>query len=152
MDRLSSRLGKESVFGICAQAGALPEKAYRHKSLSNTLRQRKSQTAATLKAPHRPLWLYEPPQPLHVKQKTASDARNHPPQVFQFEQQSHSVARHWGPERIETGWQRKRGIRRDYYRIETSQGQRFWLYRRIEDDVRVLEYECYALAEDLLVE
>ncbi len=26
------------------------------------------------------------------------------------------------------------------------------LYRRIEDDVRVLEYECYALAEDLLVE
>ena len=26
------------------------------------------------------------------------------------------------------------------------------LYRRIESDVRVLEYECYALAEDLLVE
>ncbi|MGI9258541.1 MAG: hypothetical protein ACR2QQ_06885 [Gammaproteobacteria bacterium] len=26
------------------------------------------------------------------------------------------------------------------------------LYRRIEDDARVLEYECYALAEDLLVE
>lgn len=26
------------------------------------------------------------------------------------------------------------------------------LYRRVEDDVRVLEYECYALAEDLLVE
>jgi len=26
------------------------------------------------------------------------------------------------------------------------------LYRRVEDNVRVLEYECYALAEDLLVE
>ena len=34
VDRLSSRLGKDHVFGICAQAGALPEKSYREKTIN----------------------------------------------------------------------------------------------------------------------
>ena len=38
--------------------------------------------------------------------------------------------RTWGPERIQTGWWRGHYIRRDYYRVETTTGQRFWLFRR----------------------
>ncbi len=136
VDRLSSRLGKERVYGVCAQAGALPEKAYRRKSLSTTMRQRKAKTAETLKAPHRPLWLQEPPQPLRFSPSSSLPpraARAQPPASFQFHNQHHNVRQHWGPERIETGWWRGRTVRRDYYRVETTEGCRFWLFRRVND-------------------
>jgi protein ImuB len=44
-----------------------------------------------------------------------------------------SSARVWGPERIQTGWWRGRYVQRDYYRIETATGIRFWLFRRLSD-------------------
>jgi protein ImuB len=34
-----------------------------------------------------------------------------------------------GPERIESGWWDEEDIRRDYYLVETSQGQRAWAFR-----------------------
>ena len=43
------------------------------------------------------------------------------------------MARHWGPERIETGWWRRACMRRDYYRVETTAGLRFWLFRDLDD-------------------
>ena len=56
-----------------------------------------------------------------------------PPLRFSFRGQEHCTARAWGPERIETGWWRGRSIARDYYRIETTAGRRFWLFRRLND-------------------
>ena len=56
-----------------------------------------------------------------------------PPVRFQFRSRGHRVARTWGPERIETGWWRGRPVGRDYYRIETTTGRRFWLFRRLRD-------------------
>ena len=38
-----------------------------------------------------------------------------------------------GPERIETGWWRGQPVGRDYYRMETTAGQRFWVFRRLRD-------------------
>jgi protein ImuB len=52
---------------------------------------------------------------------------------FRLRAEQHQVARAWGPERIETGWWRKWPVRRDYYRVETTAGQRFWLFRRLQD-------------------
>lgn len=43
------------------------------------------------------------------------------------------IVRYWGPERIETGWWRGEYVRRDYYRVETESGERFWLYRRVRE-------------------
>ena len=56
-----------------------------------------------------------------------------PPVRFQIGGQVYQVHRYWGPERIETGWWRGRSVRRDYYRVETTTGQRFWLFRGRED-------------------
>ena len=42
----------------------------------------------------------------------------------------HTVEQYWGPERIETGWWREAVVERDYFRVETSTGQRFWLFRQ----------------------
>ena len=34
-----------------------------------------------------------------------------------------------GPERIETGWWGGAAARRDYYRVETESGARYWIFR-----------------------
>jgi len=40
---------------------------------------------------------------------------------------------HWGPERIETGWWRGSLTSRDYYRVETASGHRFWIFHNLRD-------------------
>jgi protein ImuB len=57
-----------------------------------------------------------------------------PPLWFHFAGQQHHVVQVWGPERIETGWWRGRPVGRDYFRIETTAGRRFWLFRRLRDE------------------
>jgi protein ImuB len=56
-----------------------------------------------------------------------------PPLKFSHSGGQHQVARTWGPERIETGWWRSQPVGRDYYRVETTTGRRFWLFRRLRD-------------------
>lgn len=145
VDRLSSRLGRSCVFGIKAQAGALPERSWKRRLLTETIKSlsRKRETAITLKAPHRPLWLHDPPQPLRVRQPVrqseqssggaANLSRLQPPVAFQFQGTHYDVVRHWGPERIETGWWRGKSVRRDYYRVEAADGSRFWVFRQLDD-------------------
>ncbi len=52
-----------------------------------------------------------------------------PPARFTWQGRSHDVVESIGPERIETGWWRGEHIQRDYFRVTTASGQRFWLYR-----------------------
>jgi len=54
----------------------------------------------------RPLWLL--PQPIPLRQPLV--------QILS------------GPERIESGWWDGGDVRRDYYVVETSQGQRAWAF------------------------
>jgi protein ImuB len=42
---------------------------------------------------------------------------------------SFRVARAQGPERIGAEWWRARAASRDYFRIETVEGRRLWLFR-----------------------
>jgi len=39
-----------------------------------------------------------------------------------------------GPERIESGWWDGSDVRRDYYVVETAEGQRAWAYRPSGDE------------------
>jgi protein ImuB len=54
----------------------------------------------------RPIWLLPRPIPL----------RGEPARILS------------GPERVETGWWDGGDVRRDYYIVETGQGQRAWVY------------------------
>jgi len=56
-----------------------------------------------------------------------------PPAKFRLRGVEHRIAQAWGPERIETGWWRGPTVARDYYRVETVDGFRFWLFRRLRD-------------------
>jgi protein ImuB len=55
------------------------------------------------------------------------------PVAFTWRGREQRLAQVWGPERIETGWWREAPIRRDYYRVDTENGCRFWLFRRLSD-------------------
>ena len=76
-----------------------------------------------------PLRLFRSPHPLSAMSLMPEG----PPLRFAFRGQEHRIARAWGPERIETGWWRGRPIGRDYYRLETTSGRRFWLFHRLDD-------------------
>lgn len=80
---------------------------------------------------YRPLRLQQPPAPLEV----LALAPDGPPLAFRCPPgvlgagETLRVERRWGPERIETGWWRGPTVRRDYYRVEATNGLRLWLFR-----------------------
>ena len=142
IERLSNRLGREQVVRAELQADAQVELAYRYGPLAGasarpqTSCQRSPSSLGPLLpeplAPGpllRPLCLLQPPQPIDV----VGVALDGPPAMFYYQRQRHRVARCFGPERIETGWWRGESSRRDYYRVETDSGDRWWLFRCLQD-------------------
>ena len=135
VNRLVARLGRESVVRCRLQSEAQPELACREEPLIDGRpkpRQRAPAAAArriTWGPLDRPLHLLPRPAPL----ETLSVVPDGPPIHFRRGGREHHVMRQWGPERIETGWWRGRTTGRDYYRVETTAGRRFWLYRRRRD-------------------
>jgi protein ImuB len=125
VDRLSSRLGREAVVRAVPQADAQPELAFWYEPLAGVARRTTKQRGKSLP---RPLRLESEPVPLEM----LAVAPKGPPSQFQFHG-CHRVAHAWGPERIQTGWWRGGHVQRDYYRIETTEGKRFWLFRRLSD-------------------
>ena len=78
-------------------------------------------------APRRPLHLFAKPEPVDVTAKVPQG----PPLQFRWRRALHSVAFAEGPERIAMEWWRHQAAQptRDYFRVEDSEGKRFWLYR-----------------------
>lgn len=129
VDRLSSRLGKERVVRPRIYPDILPEFAVRWQPLLDCGAETSSLAPETRVAT-RPLCLWRHPQPITV----VSVVPNGPPMQFDHEGRTHTIAHAWGPERLAAGWWRGAHAQRDYYRVETKQGQRFWLFRIREGD------------------
>jgi protein ImuB len=112
-------------------ADAQPEKAYQYDSLvTNHGKCRGAGRFATAwDSPPRPLRLVRQPVPVAATFLLPDG----PPVRFLLRGQEHRIAHAWGPERIETAWWRGPMIARDYYRVETAAGQRYWLFRRLDD-------------------
>ena len=73
----------------------------------------------------RPVRLLQRPEPVEVMALLP----DYPPKVFTYKGKRHIVEKADGPERIEREWWRDKGEHRDYYAIEDSEGQRYWLFR-----------------------
>jgi protein ImuB len=148
MDRCSSRLGEEAVLRPRLAADPLPERRVRYRAgvegrrsevrgPKSEVRGRRSVAPSAYdpasdmanSALLRPIILYSPPEGLEV----LSIAPDGPPVAFRFRGQHHELAASCGPERIETGWWRGKSVRRDYWRIATATGQRFWIFRQLND-------------------
>ncbi len=76
--------------------------------------------------PLRPLKLFTPPQRI----ETLAETPDGPPLRFRWRRSLHRIVRAEGPERIAPEWWRNgQAPTRDYYRVEDSEGCRFWLFR-----------------------
>jgi protein ImuB len=73
-------------------------------------------------AARRPAMLLECAQPIDA----IAEVPDGPPRQFRWRALSFKVACAQGPERIACGEEQAR----DYYRVETGEGHRFWLYRQ----------------------
>ena len=128
IDRLAARFGKERVLKFWAQDTHIPEAA------STAIPAQYSKPAMrwerlrhAKEAPKRPLRLFAKPEPIEVM----AEVPDGPPRRFRWRRLLHAVAHAEGPERIAMEWWRtqKPQPTRDYYRVEDSEGRRFWLYR-----------------------
>jgi protein ImuB len=135
VDRLSGRLGTENVRRFAARDSHLPERV------------QASTPALTGRAPSPgPADIWEPPQPRPPRLlprpelvEAVAPVPDDPPVMFRWRGRQHRITRAEGPERIAPEWWRAPNAAggntvldadtRDYYRVEDSEGRRFWLYR-----------------------
>lgn len=139
IERLCSRLGGRAVFGVRLTKEPLPEAAWRIAALTAHRRDdasagtaqgaavRAAARAATQasRMPPRPLSLFRVPQPV-AQLVCGADGL---PRRFRYGGRWRTIVAIAGPERIVAGWWRGRTTVRDYYRVQTSSGERYWLFR-----------------------
>ena len=77
----------------------------------------------------RPMRLLSPPEPIQA----IALLPDHPPSQIRWRGQNWRIRRATGPERIGPKWwqnqQSDKMVSRDYYRLETQDGYRLWVYR-----------------------
>jgi protein ImuB len=130
LERLRTRLGEESVYGLCLVPDHRPEAAWRVAEPGLGARSARATRAARTpprgaapasggNAPvRRPLWLLATPQALAA--------------AGGWPQCEGALERLAGPERLETGWWDGRDIARDYYVMRNAAGVQLWVYRERE--------------------
>ena len=154
LNRLSNRLGPRAVLCPCLSPDYQPERAVEYATLAEqasqlksrarskrSLRERNSRNGQDKKdgktaycvrgslggcesIPRRPLRLFPEPVPVEVW----SVVPDGPPIRLNWGNRDQQIIRCEGPEKIETGWWRFPAIHRDYFRADTEDGQRLWLF------------------------
>jgi len=139
IDRLANRLGPANVLRPILRESHLPERAAGMISVAagkkNNVASGKPVWAPTNPRPAR---LLRPPEPVEAIADSAGDGSL---RQFRWRRVLHRVARIEGPERIAPEWwgadpgrlHETHGGTRDYYRVEDTDGRRFWLYRDIAE-------------------
>ena len=129
IDRLSARFGEHRVQRFVPQDTHIPEAAAvavpaQDQDFGGETWTRKREDTDP---PRRPLRLLHKPEEVMA----VADIPEGAPRRFRWRKALFEVARAEGPERIAMEWwhHNKEKPTRDYYRVETREGQRFWLYR-----------------------
>lgn len=122
VDQLGGRAGPNAVFRATSVESDVPERAVRRVGPLSV--------AAGWPAWKRPARLLRRPEALSNVVALLPD---HPPRRFSWRGTPYRVIAGDGPERIHGEWWRRAGelwAVRDYFRVETEGGERFWLFRR----------------------
>jgi len=132
LERLGNRLGDKAVLLPVLQPEHQPEYACRYEPWLQAARSRPSPVVndAMESALCRPAFLRAEPTLIGAMSLMLDGS----PLQFEWHGGLYLVEQAWGPERIETGWWRGADVRRDYYLIETSRGERFWMFRNLLDE------------------
>ncbi|RWE30470.1 DUF6504 family protein, partial [Mesorhizobium sp.] len=138
-DRIRARLGEAAVLKPVVVESHLPERAVAMVPFAAAPQKRmppkqsgRSAPPMRIYPPERPVRLFRSPEPIEVP---ATEIPEGPPMNFRWRRALYRVARAEGPERIAAEWWRRlpgeeEAPTRDYYRIEDSEGRRYWLYRQ----------------------
>ncbi len=126
IDRLSIRLGRNRVRRFSPKDTHIPEQAVLALPAIEAVTPARWESPETGEPPLRPIHLFDPPQRIRVAGAEVPDG---PPRRFQWRQSQHEIARFEGPERIAPEWWTlppgRRGLTRDYFRVEDVRGRRF---------------------------
>jgi len=140
VDRLGARLGTDRVRRFVGADTHIPERSFATLPVARTgataLQRDLGRMVSAATSPMgtvpvppltRPLWLLRQPERIEAMAGVPDD----PPQRFRWRRVACEVTRSEGPERIACEWWRDgRATRtRDYYRVETCGGHRFWMFR-----------------------
>ncbi len=125
MNRLGTRIGIEAMARLAPSERHIPEKS--------AILQAAAFAPAVTDWPRppqpRPIRLY-PPEPLVAF--TGDGAGDAPPRHFRWRRRTHQLTHAEGPERIAPEWWLDdpawRSGTRDYWRVETAEGLRLWLF------------------------
>jgi protein ImuB len=123
VDMLGVQFGPEHIHRCAPVESDLPERAVK------TIRPMDEGKGADWpKRLPRPPRLLRSPEPVSV----IAELPDHPPRLFVWRKRQHRIKRADGPERITGEWWRSDAethLVRDYYRVETTDGARYWLFR-----------------------
>lgn len=131
VDRLTARFGAQRVQRLVAQDTHIPEFATLAVPASQATPSGANAVhdfAQDSLIPARPIRLFERPEPIEANAQVPDG----PPVQFRWRRVWHQVAHAEGPERIAMPWWRdeeNRVAARDYFRVESREGARVWLYR-----------------------
>lgn len=127
-DRLIVRLGETSVTGAGRRESHIPERAAGWRP-GPPLGVAETAQAPLIRLPDpdRPLLILARAEPAEA----VAEIPDGPPRSFVWRRVHHQVSRAEGPERLAPEWWRDQlsARTRDYFRVETREGRRFWLYR-----------------------
>jgi protein ImuB len=128
VDTLGVRFGASKVYQLAPVESTLPERAMKRVSALNTLN-----SVEWPKDLPRPARLFVHPESVEA----IAAIPDHPPRFFIWRGIRHVVAKADGPERIHGEWwvnANETQLVRDYYRVETKDGTRYWLFRDAPPD------------------
>ena len=129
IDRLGARVGFSCVLRVVPHDTHIPEFAAVEVP-ANLVRAASFKSIASQDslAPLRPIKLFARPERIDA----VAEVPDGPPVRFRWRQVLHEVQRAEGPERLAMEWWRDEtgaALTRDYFRIESREGARFWVYR-----------------------
>ena len=127
LNRLSNRLGDEAVLLPRLCPDFQPERGVEYRPVmkrGDWDRRPAAENRAIASPRQRPLRLFPRPQPAAVW----SVVPDGPPVRLCWHDGEQKIVHCEGPERIETGWWRPAPCHRDYFRAETANGRRLWLF------------------------
>ncbi|MEO1730226.1 MAG: DNA polymerase Y family protein [Pseudomonadota bacterium] len=127
IDRLGVRLGSQAVRRPVPHSSHLPERAQRWEQDWQGVLDPQSAPHLISESGKRPLKLLDRAEKIAVLYASPDGF----PQRFRWRGDVREVARVEGPERIAPEWWREKStVRlRDYYRVEDTEGRRYWIYR-----------------------
>jgi protein ImuB len=150
IDRLAARFGSAAIHRLVPCDVHLPEATQRRVGLHEARAKAADVSGQTdgwarvQAVPARPLKMLAPPQPITV------DLEGEHPRAFFWRRLRHVLADAQGPERIAAPWWSGgtgqgagmgagTGGMRDYWRVETDDGRRYWLFRQFATEAHPSE-------------